>query len=270
MSKKAEFEYAKLLDNNIVSQELISHPQFYQSFMRKFDDLSIDGTYDVEVSVGKDYVALSKSSNYPEATNGVFVGYRDVTSVTFGIEEFHDHKYFRVERDCSSVHTIPQVGDSLGNSSEVEIYEENALLGRSHFGNYDNKPSGKRDPYLGFTKPRLSVGYILNGMVPTTLSHDIPGDYVCHIAGRPSYESGLVRKASASRTSGRFDGSHAVAAVNLENPMTIDNAADIVVYDKDNNILRYNTYFSSPSEAQEATQAKYASAIRGDVKRLAK
>ena len=261
MSKQAEFEYAKLLENNIVNQELVSHPQFYQSFMRKFDDLSVDGRDKVEVSVGKDYIALSKRSNYPDATNGIFVGYKDVTSVSFTLEDFHEHKYFRVERDCSSVHTFPKKGDSLGNSSEIELYEDNVLLGRSLFGNYESKPYCKREPYLGFTKPILSAGYILNGMLPTTLSHDIPGNYVCHIAGRYSYEDGLVKKASASRTDGKFDGNYSVAAVNLENPMTIDNAADIVIYDKDNNMVRYNTYYSSPKEAQESAQLRYSEAI---------
>jgi hypothetical protein len=268
MSKQAEFEYAKILENNIVSQELVGHPQFYQSFMRKYDDLSVDGRDKVEVSIGRDYIALSKRSNYPDATNGIFVSYKDVTSVTFGLEDFHDHKYFRVERDCSSVHTFPNRGDSLGNSSEIELYEDNVLLGRSHFGNYDSKPYGKREPYLGFTKPKLSAGYILNGMLPTTLSHDIPGNYVCHIAGRYSYEDGLVKKASACRTDGRYDGSYSVAAVNLENPMTIDNAADIVIYDKDNNMVRYNTYYNSPKEAQEATQLRYSEAI-GKGKKIA-
>ena len=43
--------------------------------------------------------------------------------------------------------------------------------------------------------------------------------------------------------------------------MTIDNAADIVVYDKDNNMVRYNTYYSSPKEAQESAQLRYSEAI---------
>ena len=50
--------------------------------------------------------------------------------------------------------------------------------------------------------------------------------------------------------------------------MTIDNAADIVIYDKDNNMVRYNTYYNSPKEAQEATQLRYSEAI-GKGKKIA-
>lgn len=262
MSQRAEFEYAKLLDDNVVDQELVNHPQFYQSFMRKYDDLSVDGRDAVEVSVGKDYIALAKRSDYPQATNGIYVGYKDVTSVTFTIEELHEHKYFRVDRECSSVYTFPKKGDSLSNSLDTEIYEENALLGRAYFGDLAGDTYGHNlTPFLGFRKPNLTAGYILQGMIPQGINYLVAGDYACHVAGRSSYEQGLVQKSSQSRRSGVYDGSFSVAAVNLENTMTIDNAADIVIYDKDMNMIRFNTYFKTPQEAKEATQERYEKAI---------
>ena len=262
MSQRAEFEYVKLLDDNIVSQELVNHPQFYQSFMRKYDDLSVDGRDAVKVSVGRDYITLAKSSNFPEATNGVYVGYKDVTSVTFTLEELREHKYFRVDRECSTVYTFPNKGDSLSNYLETEIYEDNVMLGRAYFGDLAGENYGYNlTPYLGFRKPNLTTGHILQGLIPDGVNRLISGDYSCHVAGRFSYEDGLVQKSSASRKGGVYDAIFSVAAVNLENPMTIDNSADIVIYDKNQNMIRLNTYFKTPQEAKNAAQARYEEAI---------
>ncbi len=262
MSIQAEANYARLLEEKKVSHELVEHPQFYRSFVKKFDEMSVDGKYTLNVHISGDRLTLVRYSDYPNATNGYYDGYKDVTGTTFSLEHQWDKTYFRVERDCSSVYTIPKKGDALTNSSEVEIYEDNALLGRSYFADLaGNNVGGHITPALGFRKPHLTAGFILQGMIPQEISHLVAGDYVCNVAGRVNYEQGLVQKASVSRTNGKYKGGFSVAAVNLENTMTIDNAADIVIYDKDMNMIRFNTYFASPQEAKEASQLRYEEAI---------
>lgn len=263
MSQLAELEYSKLLDNENVNQELVNQPQFYKSFIRKFDELSFDGKLQVEINVGTDSITLFGRREFPNATNGLFVGYKDVTGVKFSLENLHEHKYFRVDRECSSVYMFPNRGDKLSNTLNSEVYEDNVLLGRVSFGDDMTGKNfvQKATPYLGFRKPDLSAGYVLQGMIPEGMDYLVSGDYYCHVEGRTSYEQGLVRKSNRSRKDGEYELTSSLAAVNLENTLTIDNSTDVIVYDNMGQVVRNNTCYNSPKEAIEAIQAQYKEAI---------
>ena len=98
-------------------------------------------------------------------------------------------------------------------------------------------------------------------MIPEGIEYIVAGDYSCHVAGRTSYESGLVEKSTVSRRGGKYTGKSSTAAVNLENPMTIDNSADFVVYDRGMHMIRLNENFKTPTEAKEYFMQRYAESI---------
>ena len=252
MSKKAEEQYARLLEDGMISDRLLEHPQFYRSFVRKFDEISVDGKYALDCRITEHKLSLERRGYYPSDTNGIYYGVKDITRITFEAKEFHGKPYLWIEREHSSVHSFPERGEQITNSSEIEVYEENVLLGRASFSDlpgdqYDHNLT----PYLGFKKPGFNIGFILQGMIPLDISHTLVRDYVCHVAGRASYESGIVEKSTVSRRGGKYTGKSSVAAVNLENPMTIHNSADFVVYDEGMNVTYLNKSFKTPKQARE-------------------
>lgn len=267
MSKVGENEYIKLLSSGEIANELLGHPQFFESFIQKYEELSYGDQYDINVAHGPGSVSLTKCGEYPEETDGRYVGAKDIVQVRFRIEEIDGHRYLRVDRETSKVCTFPDKGDKLSNSLDVEVYEGTALLGRAFFGDLAGKDY-KKDlkPYVGFKKPEISTGHILSGMCPTGIEYIVKGDYSCSVFGRSSADSGLVEKSTVSRFGGRFKGKTTTAAVNVETPNTIDNAADFVVYDKDMNMRLLNPQFKNPTEAKKYYMERYEEFVKGGKK----
>lgn len=262
MSQLAELEYSKLLNSEGVNQELVNQHQFYKNFIRRFDELSLDGKEPVEINVGMDSITLFGRRDFPNATNGIFVGYKDVVGIKFSLENLHDHNYFRIDRECSYVYTFPNRGDQLNNSVHSEIYEDDVELGNASFFDLAGKNFGQNlKPYLGFKKPDFSAGYVLNGMIPSGMDYLVSGDYDCHVEGRNSYEQGLVKTSKISRKNGEYELRSTLASISLEKPWTLNNTTDQIVYDNMGNVVSFNTYYNSPEEAIEAIQVQYEEAI---------
>ena len=263
MSAEGELEYTKLLDSNAVMRELIEHPQFYNSFISKYDELSSGGDIPVEVSVDKDNVSILRRCYYPDATNGVYKGYQDIIKFKFSLQEMWDNKYFRVDGNSSMMYTFPQ-GNSLSNSARAEIYEDNALLGKAYFLNVIQGSHGL-NPALGFSQPDLSTGYILNGQIPPIMREKYVGTYSLSVSGRPSYDHGIIRSANLVKSEDSYDVNFGLSAVNLSDSFRLDNAIEIATFDKDNNLTSLREGFSSVEEAKQHFQEMYSDAIRRDM-----
>ena len=74
MSKKAEEQYARLLEDGMISDRLLEHPQFYRSFIRKFDEISVDGKYALDCRITEHKLSLERRGYYPSDTNGIYYG----------------------------------------------------------------------------------------------------------------------------------------------------------------------------------------------------
>ena len=264
MTKLGEKAYIDLLASGELPNQLLGHSQFFESFVQKYDELSYGDKYDLTVAHSSSTVSLTRRGECPEETDGVYRGAKDVTQVRFRVEEQEGHEYLRVDRERSLVHTYPGKGQKLTNSLDVEVYEGTNLLGRALLEIKPNKMF-KEDvkPHVGFEKPELTTGHILSGLCPKGIEYAVKGDYTCSVAGRESYESGLVERSTVSRTDGRITGKTTTAAVNVETPNTIDNAADFVVYDKDMNMRMLNPDFKNPTDAKKYYMERYAEAIKG-------
>lgn len=261
MGKYAELEYAKLLENNTIERELIEHPQFYNSFMREYENASLGEKYPVEIRVSNNSIALLRRGNYPDATNGIFYGVKDINCYKLGLERKRDKVYLRIEHDSSTVHTFPQKGDTIANSRDVQIFEDNVLLGRAYFYNGGNYYQPNITPYLGFTVPDdMSVGYILSGTIPTSMSR-IAGDYDYQVSGRYGYEDGIVKSGRQSRFDGKYETQFYRSSVNLENPFTIDNAIRFVTLDNMGHTVQLHSEFETITEAEKYFQERYLEAI---------
>lgn len=270
MTKLGEKAYIDLLATGKLPNELLGHAQFFESFVEKYDGLSYGDKYDLTVAHSPSTVTLTRRGECPEETDGVYRGASDVTQVRFRVEEQEGRNFLRVDRERSLVHNYPGKGKKVSNSLDVEVYEGTALLGRALFVVSPNKMY-KDDvkPHIAFEKPEITTGHILSGMCPDGIEYQVKGDYTCSVAGRESYESGLVEKSTVSRKDGRITGKATSAIVDLENPNTIDNAADFVLYDKDMNMRVLNPEFKTPTEAKKFYTERYAEAIK-EGKKLAK
>ena len=270
MTKLGEKAYIDLLATGELPNELLGHAQFFESFVEKYDGLSYGDKYDLTVEHSPSTVTLTRRGECPEETDGIYVGASDVTQVRFRVEEQEGHNYLRVDRERSLVHNYPGKGKKLVNALDVEVYEGTDLLGRALLEVKPNKMV-KDDvkPHVAFDKPEITTGHVLSGLCPDGIEYVVKGDYTCSVAGRKSAADGLVEKSTVSRTDGRMTGKTTTAAVNLETPNTIDNAADFVVYDKDMNMRMLNPEFKNPTDAKKYYMDRYAEAIKGR-KKLAK
>ncbi len=262
MGKYAELEYTKLLENESIDRELLEHPQFYESFLREYENASLGEKYPVEIKVSNNSIALLRRGNYPDATNGIFYGVKDINCYKFSLERKRDKVYLRIEHDSSTVHTFPQKGDNISNSREVQIYEDNVLLGRAYFYNGGNYYQANITPYLGFTVPEeMSVGYILTGSIPNSMSNRIAGDYDYQVSGRYGYEDGIVKGGRQSRFDNKYDTKYYRSSINLENPFTIDNANRFAILDSMGRTIELHPEFETLSDAEKYFQERYLEAI---------
>lgn len=260
MTNNAELEYAKLLESEKVNKALIEHPQFYRSFIREYENATLDGKYPVDINIGTDSITMSRRGNYPDATNGIYYGVKDINSYKFSLETLHDRVFLRIEHDNSTVYTFPQKGDSLSTSRDVQIFEDNALLGRAYFYNGSDYYGHGQIPYLGFTVPEgMSVGYILDATLPDF--YRIAGNYDYQVSGRTSYESGIIDRSRQTGRANQHTTTRAKASVNLENTFSIDNASDYVTFDSKGQVVSLNSNFSTVDEASRYFQERYSEAI---------
>ena len=267
MTKLGENEYIKLLASGKLPNELLGHAQFFESFVQKYDELSYGEQYDISVAHSSSSVSLTRCGESPEETDGIYVGAKDVTQVRFRVEEQDGHNYLRVDRERSLVHNYPGKGKKLTNTLDVEVYEGTDLLGRALLDIKPNKTfKDEIVPHVAFEQPELTTGHILSGVCPDGIEYKVKGDYTCSVAGRRSAEEGLVEKSTVSRKDGRITGKTTTAAVNVDTPNTIDNAADFVVYDKDMNMRMLNPQFKNPTDAKKYYMERYEEALKGGKK----
>lgn len=264
MTKLGEKEYINLLACGELPNELLGHTQFFESFVQKYDELSYGDKYDISVAHSPSTVSITKCGEYPEETDGRYLGAKDVVQVRFRIDEIDEHRYLRIDRERSIVRSYPNKGNKVENTLDVEVYEGTDLLGRAHLGVIPNKEFKQEvKPFVGFDKPEITTGHVLSGLCPNGIEYVVKGDYTCSVAGRKSVEDGLVERSTVSRKDGRITGKTTTAAVNVETPNTIDNAADFVVYDKDMNMRMVVPQFKNPTEAKKHYMERYAEAIKG-------
>ena len=99
----------------------------YPGGLRERNAKTMIEKYPVEIRVSNNSIALLRRGNYPDATNGIFYGVKDINCYKLGLERKRDKVYLRIEHDSSTVHTFPQKGDTIANSRDVQIFEDNVF-----------------------------------------------------------------------------------------------------------------------------------------------
>lgn len=280
---QAELEYSKLLDSDSVNPELLEHDMFYEKFMEHYEAIGAviggpNGRNPIEVILENGKVILKVHDKNPQndmKAVGFIPALEDANVVAFSIEEVGGKKYLRVENNRSIIHPGIDYGNgippfevsetkdvSLGNHSNVELYDGDVLVGEALFENttYHNPKSGVSVD-LAFTRPNMSTEAIIQGIVPRNISLTLDGDYEYKVFSRPDIENGLVEKSSVFRTDGIMDGKSSTAVVDLKNPNSFYVTVDFVEYDKDMNMTKLNPQFSSPTEARAYYTQLYKESI---------
>ena len=119
--KLAEEEYNKLISNGEVNSEIINNLIFYEVFKQKF--LFLGENYTIKIENGN--LILESKNNFPEATNGVYKGYKDCKRIVFQYEKEH----LTVFEENASVYSFPNELDHLMYNSTINVYQNGCEVG---------------------------------------------------------------------------------------------------------------------------------------------
>lgn len=254
-----KFDYEKILSGVDGNLEVINHSQFRESFMCEYDRISNYGTRSVSLDCDNGFVRITASSNLPDATNGIYHGYKSLDTCVFSVENIFDNDYLCVRRKSSEVYSFDDKGDSVSYGESLDAYLKNEQVGKINFV-YVNNCSTKNNPTFNIVEPNISLGYAINGTIPPDLSC-YNGDIRCEVVGKTS-GSGIARTSKYSCINGEFTQTSGLCAVSLENPYSLNTGEQNFAEIKNGNLVCINENYSSVDEAIADIQSRYDEKIK--------
>ena len=133
-----EKEYEKLINLGNVDEKILKHPSFREAFIGVFVHSIGYDNYRVEVK--NDAVIVEKTSNFPDATNGIYHGYRDAVRCVFKMELDSGREFLTVKEECVSIYSFDNRStDDLGYHSKISAYDDRGYeFGFADFYRHEN------------------------------------------------------------------------------------------------------------------------------------
>lgn len=260
LMQKVEFEYEKILSSVGVNKSIVDHPQFRESFMREYRNLSSDGKFNVYVSFDEERVNLSVEQNLPNETNGVYQGYKSFERCSFSVEKKWDDDYFVVRKKSCGIYSQINKGDNVVCTDTLDVYFRNEQVGKMEYTS-SNQYNSKMDLSVYTQTPELMVGFAINGMAPPLLSH-YSGNVRCSSSGRMP-GSAIVRNSLYSCIDGEYSQRSGYSCLNLEKPYELNFTTNFFAeLDGMGGFLYIDPNYSSFGEAVNIIQLKYDESIK--------
>ena len=266
---KGELTYESLLLRDDINKMLVEHPFFRRNFIHQYDSMSYDGKIPVEVNININGISIQAHQNLPDATNGIYHGYKDMKTCTFGLEKQAEHMeqlYLCVRKDSCYVYSHDK-NDHASYAKQLEVYDDREQLGVSYAQNSREGNKGMNaylDPYI----PEISVASALMGGKDTNVvsylqNHTGNSNFQCVSSGRKAGE-GIVTTSEFSRCDGKYKDSLGYGLVNLERPQYLHNRGmDFVRYDMSGiqKLAFLDSKYATPEEALYNMREYYKNAV---------
>lgn len=130
----AEKEYEKLISENLLSSEIANDASFRKAFIDRF--LFIGDNYTIKVENGD--VVLESNSNFPDATNGIYKGYKTAKKIVFKVEREHLTAF----EENASIYVMPEQLDTMVYNSIVCAYKNGVEVA---FASYEENREVNKD-----------------------------------------------------------------------------------------------------------------------------